>query len=120
MIAATALACGSDVTAPTRPTPAVDPALAVGRDAYVRACGACHGVDMEGTAVGPSLRSIVYEPAHHPDETFRAAIRDGVAAHHWDFGPMPAIPGIDDDEATAIIAWVRSEQQRLGFLPAGS
>jgi len=67
--------------------------------------------------MGPSQLSIVYEPNHHPDESFRAAIRDGVSPHHWDFGPMPAVSGLDDDEITAIIAYIREIQQREGFEP---
>ena len=53
----------------------------------------------------------------HPDESFRVAIRDGVSPHHWDFGPMPAVSGLADDEITAIIAYIREVQQREGFEP---
>jgi mono/diheme cytochrome c family protein len=84
---------------------------------YVERCAACHGTDLRGTGMGPSQLSIVYEPNHHPDESFRAAIRDGVSPHHWDFGPMPAVSGLDDDEITAIIAYIREVQQREGFEP---
>ena len=67
--------------------------------------------------MGPSQLSIIYEPNHHPDESFRATIRDGVSPHHWDFGPMPAVSGLGDDEITAIIAYIREVQQREGFEP---
>lgn len=84
---------------------------------YAARCASCHGADLRGTSMGPSHLSIVYEPSHHPDESFRAAIREGVSAHHFDFGPMPAISGLDDDEITAIIAYVREVQAREGFDP---
>jgi mono/diheme cytochrome c family protein len=84
---------------------------------YAARCAACHGADLRGTGMGPSQLSIVYEPSHHPDDSFRAAIRDGVSPHHWDFGPMPAVSGLDDEEITAIIAYIREVQQREGFEP---
>ena len=84
---------------------------------YAARCAACHGADLRGTGMGPSQLSIVYEPKHHSDDSFRAAIRNGVSPHHWDFGPMPAVSGLDDDEITAIIAYIREAQQREGFEP---
>jgi mono/diheme cytochrome c family protein len=100
--------CGSD---------AGDAAAEDGSALYAARCAACHGADLRGTGMGPSQLSIVYEPTHHPDESFRAAIRNGVSPHHWDFGPMPAVSGLDDDEITAIIAYIREVQQREGFEP---
>ena len=88
-----------------------------GAPLYAARCASCHGSDLQGTDVGPSLRSEVYEPNHHPDDSFRAAIHDGVTPHHWQFGPMPAITGLDDDEITAIITYIRDVQQRAGFEP---
>jgi mono/diheme cytochrome c family protein len=84
---------------------------------YAANCAACHGADLRGTGMGPSQLSIVYEPNHHPDDSFRTAIRNGVSPHHWDFGPMPAVSGLDDEEITVIIAYVREVQQREGFEP---
>jgi mono/diheme cytochrome c family protein len=84
---------------------------------YAARCAACHGADLRGTGMGPSQLSIIYEPNHHPDESYRDAIRNGVSPHHWDFGPMPAVSGLDDDEITAIIAYIREVQEREGFEP---
>ncbi|HSL57683.1 MAG TPA: cytochrome c [Acidimicrobiales bacterium] len=106
-------ACGDD--APTA-TPA-DPQLALGAEVYASACASCHGTDLRGTDQGPSHLSIVYEPGHHPDEAFRAAIDLGVPAHHWDHGPMPPIPGLSAAEVDAVIAYVRDQQQQHGFEP---
>ena len=94
-----------------------DTLLVAGEQLYQTSCAACHGVDLRGTTAGPSQLSIVYEPAHHPDESYRRAITEGVAAHHWDFGDMAPIPGLTDEQVTAIIAYVRSVQEREGFEP---
>lgn len=84
---------------------------------YASNCASCHGTDLRGKDKGPSHLSIVYEPSHHGDDAFRAAIRVGAPRHHWTFGDMPAINGLDDEEVEAIIEYVRSEQERLGFEP---
>jgi mono/diheme cytochrome c family protein len=84
---------------------------------YEQHCGSCHGVDLKGTDRGPSQLSIVYEPAHHPDEAYRAAIANGVRAHHWSFGDMAPVKGLSDDQVTAIIDYVRSQQRKHGFEP---
>jgi mono/diheme cytochrome c family protein len=92
-----------------------DAAPSAGAALYAASCATCHGADLRGTRLGPSQLSEVYEPSHHSDETYRAAIRNGAAAHHWDFGPMPAFPGLDDDQITKIIAFIRSVQRQEGF-----
>lgn len=86
-----------------------------GAEVYATQCASCHGEDLQGTDRGPSHLSVVYEPSHHPEAAFRSAIRNGSPQHHWEFGPMPPIPGLSDDEIDAVIAFVRSEQQRRGF-----
>ncbi len=82
---------------------------------YASSCASCHGSDLRGTDEGPSHLSIVYEPNHHGDDSFRSAIRNGAGQHHWNFGDMEPIDGLDDTEIDAIIAFVRSEQEREGF-----
>ncbi|HET6773762.1 MAG TPA: cytochrome c [Acidimicrobiales bacterium] len=84
---------------------------------YQQSCASCHGEDLRGTDRGPSHLSQVYEPGHHPDESFRVAITQGSPAHHWQFGDMPPVPGLDDDEIDAIIAYIRSQQEAEGFEP---
>ncbi len=95
--------------------PAVDAGRGV--ELYATNCASCHGSDLRGTDRGPSHLSIVYEPNHHSDDSFRSAIAQGARAHHWNFGDMPAMAGLDDDEVDAVIAFIRSEQQRQGFEP---
>lgn len=86
-----------------------------GGDLYETNCASCHGSDLRGTPRGPSQLSIVYEPAHHSDDSFRSAIARGAGQHHWNFGNMEPVPGLSDDEVEEIIAFVRAEQQRQGF-----
>lgn len=78
-------------------------------------CATCHGRDLRGTVMGPPLLHEVYEPSHHPDEAFHNAVRNGVQPHHWDFGPMPPLTHLSEDEVDWIIAYVRQQQQRAGI-----
>lgn len=109
-----AVSCGST---PTESEPAApqgettDPGAAL----YQANCASCHGADLRGTDKGPSHLSIVYEPNHHGDDSFRSAILNGAQQHHWNFGDMAAIPGLNDDEIDDVIAYIRSEQERQGF-----
>jgi hypothetical protein len=64
---------------------------------------------------GPPFPDPIYAPNHHPDDAFRAAVAQGVAPHHWPFGPMPAQPSVDDKELEAIIAYVRDRQHAAGI-----
>ena len=57
----------------------------------------------------------LYEPGHHPDFAFRNAVKNGVIAHHWDFGDMPPVTGLSEDEVTQIIAYVRDLQRKGGI-----
>lgn len=90
---------------------------AAGAEVYADSCAVCHGTDLRGTSRGPSHLSEVYEPGHHPDGSFRAAIANGSPQHHWDFGDMPPVTGLDDDEVDAVIAYVREVQEREGLEP---
>ena len=109
-VAALAAACGDDSDRAASGSSASD-----GAALYAANCASCHGEDLEGTDLGPSPLSIIYEPGHHPDSSFHAAVRNGSAEHHWDFGPMPPVAGLSDAEIDAIVAFVRSEQERQGF-----
>jgi len=91
-----------------------------GARVYAASCASCHGADLRGTDKGPSHLSNVYEPDHHPDESFRNAIANGAPQHHWRFGDMPAVEGLSDEDVEAVIAYVRAEQQRQGFEQSGA
>jgi mono/diheme cytochrome c family protein len=111
-------ACAEKNPAPLRsfdpgPVPAE---LARGETAFNRSCATCHGERAMGTAQGPPLVHIIYEPGHHSDEAFRRAVSLGAVAHHWSFGSMPAQPGMDPGEVESIIRYVRWLQQRAGII----
>jgi mono/diheme cytochrome c family protein len=95
---------------------AQDPELvAAGAELYEANCAECHGSDLRGTDKGPSHLSIIYEPRHHADGAFLFAIQRGSRAHHWPFGDMPPVEGLNEDEIEAIIAFVREQQRVEGF-----
>lgn len=90
-----------------------DPAR--GEELFVANCAACHGAQGQGTNSGPPLVHEIYEPSHHPDDAFLRAVQEGVQPHHWEFGPMPGIPGLDADDVADIVAHVRSLQREAGI-----
>ena len=108
--------CGSvsvdlDATAPA------EGLVADGAELFAASCALCHGADLRGTGTGPSFLSIVYEPNHHSDAAFFLAVQRGAPSHHWDFGDMPPVAGLEEDDVAAIVAFVRDAQQREGFEP---
>ena len=82
---------------------------------YADNCAACHGADLRGTAAGPPFLHEVYEPGHHADAAFLLAVQRGVPQHHWDFGAMPPVPGLSQQDVADIIAHVREEQRAVGI-----
>ncbi len=109
-------ACGGDDPVAAPPESVVPLAAdADGASVYQARCASCHGEDLRGTDKGPSQLSIVYEPNHHGDELYRSAIRTGVPQHHWGFGDMPAVEDITEEQIERVIAYIREQQQELGF-----
>jgi cytochrome c5 len=82
---------------------------------FDRSCASCHGERALGTPVGPPLVHIVYEPRHHADFAFQLAVRQGVRAHHWNFGDMAPVPGLTSQQVEEITAYVRWLQRRVGI-----
>jgi mono/diheme cytochrome c family protein len=107
-------ACGSEDASSGAPTA---PSADRGAELYAESCASCHGADLRGSDKGPSHLSVVYEPNHHTDDSFRNAIANGAPQHHWNFGDMEPVEGLTDDDVEAAIAFVRAEQQRQGFDP---
>ncbi len=96
--------------------PPLDAQQTEGATLFEGHCAACHGPDAagrEGTA--PPLVHEIYEPDHHPDAAFVAAVELGVHAHHWKYGDMPAVPGLDRDAIADITAYVRALQRANGI-----
>lgn len=107
-----AAGCGSD-----GPEPAPQPSGVAddGRTVFAASCAGCHGVAGRGTPNGPPLVDRIYEPSHHSDAAFVLAVRRGSPEHHWGFGDMPPVQGIDDRELADTIAYVRRLQQDAGI-----
>lgn len=89
--------------------------LAEGERLYSDNCARCHGALGSGSDTGPPLVDIVYEPNHHADIAFQRAVALGVAAHHWRFGNMPPVPGVDTAAVGRITAYVRWLQREAGI-----
>jgi len=87
-----------------------------GKAAFEDSCAACHGTNAAGTENGPPLVHDIYNPGHHPDESFYLAVKRGTRQHHWSFGNMPPQDLVTDDELLAIVAYVRELQQANGIL----
>ncbi|MEX0834985.1 MAG: cytochrome c [Nitriliruptor sp.] len=107
-------ACGSDGGGTVSPGDG-QADLARGQELFTANCAVCHGPAAEGTEAGPPLIHVVYEPSHHSDESFQQAVARGVAPHHWDFGPMPPVSGLDRADVADITAWVREQQRAAGI-----
>lgn len=86
-----------------------------GTQLFASNCSTCHGVNARGSQQGPPLVHKYYEPGHHGDYSFHAAVRDGVKQHHWQFGDMPPQPSVSPTEVADIIRYVRGLQVRAGI-----
>ena len=93
----------------------VEPDADKGAALFASSCALCHGESGVGTQTGPPLVHQIYEPGHHSDDSFRNAMRNGVASHHWNFGNMPARPELSDGDIEDIIAYVRAIQREAGI-----
>ena len=107
---ATAASLGEKVTIPE-----LSEAAARGQVAFDTYCATCHGTDAGGTNSGPTLIHKIYHPGHHADLAFVLAARQGSRAHHWRFGDMPPVQGVNDAELIDIIAFVREVQRANGI-----
>ena len=127
LVLLTMIACGGESDPPratteskgTEQVPATGPALSdtarAGEELFNVNCSVCHGVGATGTSQGPSLLDGVYHPGHHPDFSFRNAVRQGVKQHHWVFGDMPPVAGVSSDDVDKIICYVREMQRADGI-----
>lgn len=99
----------AEVTAPTPPE------FRPGERLFEEHCVNCHGIRAGGTSQGPPLLHRIYEPGHHADISFYRAVEFGVRPHHWSFGPMPPIDGLDREEVGSIVRYVRWLQREAGI-----
>lgn len=87
-----------------------------GEQLFAANCAECHGDQALGTDQGPPLVHEYYVPSHHADESFQLAVQRGVAPHHWSFGAMPRVEGVEPDEVADIVAYVRGLQREAGLI----
>ena len=87
-----------------------------GSELFAANCAVCHGAQAGGTDAGPPLVHRLYVPGHHSAAAFQSAVKNGVFAHHWDFGDMPAVVGVSEDEVAAIVGYVRGLQREAGLI----
>lgn len=95
--------------------PSLSPLAQAGEQVFAANCQVCHGANASGGPGGPPLVHIIYEPNHHGDGSFVAAVRNGVRQHHWSFGNMAPVPGISDQQILEIITYVRELQRANGI-----
>ncbi len=96
--------------------PPLSATAAAGKVAFDVNFAVCHGANAAGTDKGPPFVHDIYNPGHHPDEAFFAAARYGVQAHHWQFGNMPPVPQVNDEQLQEIVRYVRELQLANGIV----
>ncbi len=103
------------VNSPLQAQEVIVPELSVdglqGASHFLGKCASCHGPYAGGTDKGPPLVHRLYHPGHHTDETFWRAIRSGSPQHHWSFGNMKPVEGVEDQHVPMIIQFVREIQK---------
>ena len=88
----------------------------LGQKIFDAKCSACHGENAAGQkGVAPPLVHKIYEPSHHADMAFVMAAKNGVRAHHWNFGNMPQIEDITDGEVKLVTTYIRELQRENGI-----
>ena len=91
--------------------PDLSAAARAGKGVFDESCASCHGVNAAGSNQGPPLVHKIYEPNHHGDAAFYAAVQLGVRAHHWSFGSMPAVEGVSKRDVSLILRYIRDLQK---------
>ena len=87
-----------------------------GEQVFNANCALCHGPNASGTGLGPPLVHKIYEPGHHQDFAIQSAVRNGVPAHHWQFGNMLPVPTVADEDIPSIICYIRELQRANGII----
>ncbi|WP_424984286.1 c-type cytochrome [Maritalea sp. S77] len=97
-------------------SPRLDEQQMVGKELFDANCAACHGENAAGRdGIAPPLIHDIYKPSHHADIAFVLAAQNGVRAHHWPFGNMPAIETVDEKDVLSIIEYIRALQVANGI-----
>ncbi len=93
-------------------------AVEAGSTIFAANCALCHGSDLRGSSTGPSLLHEYYVPSHHSNASFVIAVLRGVRQHHWDFGNMPAVEGLEIEQVHQVICFIRQTQLDEGVIEA--
>jgi len=91
--------------------PELTPTQVEGQKLFKANCSACHGKNATGTGNGPNLIQNIYRPGLHADGAFFIAAKNGVRAHHWQFGSMPPVAGVEKQQVARIVEYVRALQR---------
>jgi mono/diheme cytochrome c family protein len=100
-LAVATAACGQDAS---------QSAAERGERAYRANCAACHGNDLAGTSLGPSLLGPA--PSGLSDAEIRDVIRNGVEDSGGEFGAMPGNTVLRDAQVNEIIEHLRGVQEQ--------
>jgi len=88
----------------------------IGKRGFDAKCAVCHGANAAGqNGIAPPLIHRIYEPNHHGEAAFLLAARNGVRAHHWNFGNMPPVEGLSDADVKYIVRYIRELQKENGI-----
>lgn len=98
-VAAGTAACGQDAS---------QSAAERGERAYRANCAACHGDDLGGSSLGPSL--LTASASELADAEIRDVIRNGVPDTGGEYGAMPGNTVLRDAQVTEIIQHLREAQ----------
>lgn len=93
----------------------LSPRAASGQLKFNENCSACHGINGQGTQIGPPLIHDIYNPGHHNNASITRAVLKGVQQHHWPYGNMPPQPQIGFSEMTNILVFIREVQEQNGI-----
>ncbi len=115
LVAWRAISSGDETVTVAVKVPRLSELAREGKGAFDKSCAACHGTDAAGSEKGPPLVHDIYNPGHHGDAAFLAAVKRGTPRHHWNFGDMPPQPKVTDDDVTAIVRYVRELQEANGI-----
>lgn len=95
--------------------PRLNTAETRGRELFDANCSVCHGKNAGGSDNGPSLIQKIYQPRIHADGAFFIAVKSGARAHHWQFGSMMPVAGVEKSEVALIVQYVRALQRANGI-----